>query len=89
LPLLGDGPAVEAARMMGLGAKEFEKLLPQYLARKFPAPDDVSGLFDLDAIVHWRMKRHAELYDLTGSDEARDAKYLVEDRIKGLFGGRQ
>lgn len=84
MPVLGDGPLGEAARLMGLQPREFERLLPQYLARGFPSPDELSGLFDLDAVLEWRRRRFPEVYGLTDAAGARDARGLVQQRIAGL-----
>jgi len=85
---MGDGPATAAARIMGLSLTEFEKLLPEYLKRHFPSPDEVSGLFDLDAILEWRRRRYPHLYGLTDPDDARDARGLVRKRIGEMSRGK-
>jgi hypothetical protein len=64
-----------------LSTRDFERLLPAYVARGFPSPDLSSGLFDLDAIVQWRRHRFPELYGLTAPNGARDARGLVAKRL--------
>jgi hypothetical protein len=61
-PAMGDAPAIDAAKLMGLTRPDFEKELPQLLRRGFPAPDVTTGLFDLDAIVKWREQRFPYVY---------------------------
>ena len=91
VPVLGDGTVADAARLMGLAARELEAKLPELRLRRppFPAPDETTGLLDLDAIVEWRRQRHPELYPLTDMDGARDARAVAGARIRGLFDGKR
>jgi hypothetical protein len=91
MPVLGDGTVADAARLMGLAARELEVKLPELRLRRppFPAPDQTTGLLDLDAIVEWRRRRHPELYPLTHTDSARDARAVAGARIRGLFDGKR
>jgi len=68
--------------------RTFERLLPEYLKRKFPRPDEVSGLFDLDAILEWRRRRYPQVYGLTDPDDASDARNVVRKRIAEMRSGQ-
>jgi len=91
-PVLGDGTVADAARIMGLSKSVFEKKLPGLRSRRlpFPAPDETTGLFDLDAIVQWRKRRHPHLYYLTSTDEGEDARCIdVRGRLDEVLGARK
>jgi hypothetical protein len=62
----GDVPPEKAARRMCLTHERFNELLPQLLARGFPAADPTTGMFDLEAIDLWRKLRNRQLLDLAG-----------------------
>lgn len=90
----GDVPPAIAAHHMGytsLGA--FEDDLPALRARGFPAPDETTGNFDLDAIKAWRRLRHPQLFPaepgarLLLAPTARDAKDVVRVRLARVPGG--
>jgi hypothetical protein len=89
LPSGGDVPPVTAARRIGLSLEAFREALPQLLGRGFPAPDQTTGNFDLDAIDAWRRSRYPQLYTdrLTTPAAARDAKDVVRERLARLSGG--
>jgi hypothetical protein len=85
----GDVPPVTAARRIGLSLEAFHEALPKLLARGFPAPDQTTGNFDLDAIDAWRRTRYPQLYSdrLTQPAAARDARDVVRERLARLSGG--
>lgn len=78
-----DVPAHAAARRLGLTEAEFLRQLPMLIARGFPAADPTTGHFDLDAIDEWRKRRHPRLF-LTATEQARDARSVVKERLAGL-----
>lgn len=82
---LGDGPASEAARMMGLSPTEFEAALPRLFSRQFPQPDSTTGKFDLDAIKEWRKRRHPRLFTvpLAIAASVSDANEIARRRLAG------
>jgi hypothetical protein len=60
-----DVPPEKAARRLHLTAERFNELLPALLARGFPPADPTTGMFDLEAIDHWRKLRTPSLFGLT------------------------
>jgi hypothetical protein len=81
LDLLGDRPAADAAKLMGLTPAEFDEVIIPLRVRGFPAPDPTTGLYDLDAIVRWRRMRHPRLFGLADfQPQARDAADLAAER---------
>lgn len=82
-------PPVTAARRMGLSLEAFREHLPALLKRGFPAADEITGYFDLDAIDAWRRKRYPHLFPtaLTPSPTARDVKTIVAERVARIRGG--
>jgi hypothetical protein len=83
-----DVPPEYAARRLGLKyPDEFEKKLPNLIARGFPPADTDTGNYDLDAIDRWRMARHPHLYGDEHAMQARDASTVAADRIAKLRRG--
>lgn len=78
-----DVPAHAAARRLGLTEAEFSRLLPALMRRGFPAADQTTGHFDLDAIDAWRKSRNPQLFGLTSASPARDAKAVMRERMAG------
>jgi hypothetical protein len=89
LPPGGDVPPATAARRIGLSLGAFREALPKLLDRGFPAADQTTGNFDLDAIDAWRRTRYPHLYSdrLTAPTVARDARDVVRERLARLSGG--
>lgn len=84
---LGDRPAREAARLLGLDEGAFCSLLPRLHSRGFPLPDPDTGLFDLDAITEWRRSRHPGLYrNALASDRASGDLPAVRPRLEAIRG---
>jgi hypothetical protein len=80
----GDVPAEMAARRLGLTWRQFEKKLPELLARGFPAPDKTTANFDLSAIDIWRKRRFPHLFPLTSVDGPKQDRETARARIAGL-----
>jgi hypothetical protein len=77
-----DVPPEMAARRLGKSLGEFNAMLPNLLARGFPAADPDTGNFDLHAIDMWCDSRHAHLFGGGAAMmQARDAGAVVKDRI--------
>jgi hypothetical protein len=66
----GDVPPEKAARRLGLTLDRFIEVLPRLLARGFPAPDQDTGNFALEAIDQWRKMRTPALFGLTEDSRA-------------------
>lgn len=87
----GDVPAGVAAHHMGYASVQaFKSALPALRVRGFPAPDETTGNFDLDAIKAWRRSRHPQLFPsdrLIVGPTARDANDVVSSRLARMRGG--
>jgi hypothetical protein len=83
-----DMPPEQAARRLGKTLAEFGDLLPNLLARGFPAPDPDTGNFDMHAIDRWCDARHAHLFGQGAATQARDASTVAADRIAAIRKGR-
>lgn len=76
----GDIPIEQAARHLGLSLERFRQLLPDLLARGFPAADKTTGNFDLDAIDEWRRRRYPRLFKVAKPTTEDDGP--SDDEIK-------
>lgn len=81
-----DVPAETAARRLGKTISEFNTVLPNLIARGFPAADPDTGNFDLAAIDRWCDARHLHLF-AGETMEARDARTVAKDRIAAMRRG--
>ena len=82
-----DVPAEVAARRLGKSLVDFRTLLPNLIARGFPAPDRDTGNFDIVAIDRWCDARHPHLFGDRGEMQARDASTVARNRIAELRSG--
>ena len=81
-----DVPRKIAARRLGMSVEEFGRVLPNLIARGFPAPDPDTYNFDLVAIDRWCDARHRHLFGGYEAIQARDASTVVQDRIAQMKG---
>lgn len=79
----GDVPAHAAARRLGISEADFKRLLPSLIARGFPAPDETTGNFDIEAIDQWRKRRNPALF-LDDNLKVRQSRAVIEDRFARL-----
>jgi hypothetical protein len=93
LPPGGDVPPDVAARRLGITLEAFRAALPVLLGRKFPAPDETTGNFMLEAIDRWREARHPQLFPsdrLILRPGALDAGDVIGPRVERIRqGGRR
>jgi len=83
-----DVPAPIAARRLGLTETKFNELYPRLRAGGFPAPDDVTGNYDLDAIDEWRKRRNPHLFNLSPAPPmAKNADDVIRERLKRATNG--
>jgi hypothetical protein len=82
-----DVPREVAARRLGKTIAEFERALPNLVARGFPQADPDTGNFDFVAIDRWCDARHQHLFGHGAAMQARDARTLVQDRIARMKAG--
>lgn len=52
-----DVPPEKAAKRLHLTPQQFNEVLPRLLERGFPAADETTGMYDLQAIDAWRARR--------------------------------
>jgi hypothetical protein len=77
----GDVPALKAARRLHLTLAEFEAKLPALLQRGFPAADETTGMFCLEAIDQWRLSRFPRLFRLTAEQGPQQSREIARARI--------
>jgi hypothetical protein len=80
----GDISPAAAARRIGLTEEKFRTVLPKLLQRGFPASDETTGNFCLEAIDRWRFKRFPHLFQLTQAEEPSDDREAARARIARL-----
>ena len=80
----GDVPTEVAARRLGLTAEQFHEKLPALLQRGFPAPDVTTGMFCLEAIDEWRMRRFPQLFPLPSVEGPKTDRGTARSRIAGM-----
>jgi hypothetical protein len=77
----GDVPAEAAARRLGLTPAQFEEKLPALLQRGFPAPDETTGNYCLEAVDRWRFRRFPQLFCLTPIEGPKQDRETARNRI--------
>lgn len=83
-----DVPAAVAARRLGLTETKFIELFPKLRASGFPAPDEITGNYDLDAIDEWRKRRNPHLFNIDAAPPmAKNANDVVTERLKRASNG--
>lgn len=83
-----DVPAAVAARRLGITEAKFNELFHRLRASGFPAPDDITGNYDLDAIDEWRKRRNPHLFNLSPAPPAaRNANDVIHERLKRVANG--
>ena len=79
-----DVPPAVAARRLGLTLEQFQDKLPDLLCRGFPAPDETTGHFCLEAIDRWRVRRFPQLFPLPCIEGPKTDRGTVRDRIRNM-----
>jgi hypothetical protein len=88
IPNRGDVPPSIVARLLGLSAADFERLLPELTHRNFPKPDPTTGHFCIEAVDRWRFGRYPALFPmLTVAPTAIDAQAVFDDRLRQMGEG--
>jgi hypothetical protein len=80
----GDVPVQVAARRLGLTAEQFQEKLPALLERGFPAPDVTTGMFCLEAIDAWRIRRFPQLFPVFSIEGPKTDRETARARIANL-----
>jgi hypothetical protein len=87
IPLRGDVAASAVAGLLGLSLADFQARLSKLRERGFPEPDSTTGLYCIEAVDRWRLRRHARLFpELTTPTAAAHAEAVFGDRLRRLDG---
>jgi len=87
IPLRGDVAAPAVAELLGLSLSEFEARQSELRERDFPAADPTTGLYCIEAVDRWRLRRHSRLFpELTAAPAAAHAEAVFGERMR-RFGG--
>jgi hypothetical protein len=85
IPEHGDVSKKLVAQRLGLTEAEFDAHLPRLQKRDFPNPDETTGLYCIEAVDRWRLRRHGNLFpELTSAPAAMDANAVYKERLAGL-----
>jgi hypothetical protein len=58
IPDKGDVPSGVVALRLGMSLDDFNTVRPDLERRGFPAPDETTGMYCLEAVDRWRLRRH-------------------------------
>jgi hypothetical protein len=87
IPVRGDIPAAAVAELLGLSVSDFHTKLEQLQERGFPRADLTTGLYCIEAVDRWRLRRHPTLFpELTTAPAAAHAGAVFEQRIRRFNG---
>jgi hypothetical protein len=87
IPVRGDIPAVAVAELLGLSVSDFYAKLDQLHECGFPGADPTTGLYCIEAVDRWRLRRHAQLFpELTTAPAAAHASAVFDERMRRLNG---
>jgi hypothetical protein len=66
---------------------DFERLRPALEDRGFPEADVTTGLYAVEAVDRWRLRRYPHLFpELSGSPGAIDASSVFHERLRRVHG---
>jgi hypothetical protein len=87
IPYRGDVEPALVAELLGLSLTEFKARLKVLGARKFPDPDPTTGLYCIEAVDRWRLRRHPNLFpELTSAPNAAHADAVFAERLRRFDG---
>jgi hypothetical protein len=87
IPVRGDVARAVVAELLGLSTTDFEARQPALRARGFPEPDPTTGLYCIEAVDRWRMRRHPRLFpELTTAPTAAHADAVFAERLRRFDG---
>jgi hypothetical protein len=87
IPARGDVSTSAVAELLGLSAPDFEARRTALHERGFPEPDPTTGLYCIEAVDRWRLRRHPRLFpELTANPTAAHADTLFNERLGRLNG---
>jgi hypothetical protein len=79
-----DVPEEAAARRLGLTVEQFRAKLPALLQRGFPAADQTTGNYCLEAVDEWRMRRFPRLFARPIDDGPKSDRETARARIANM-----
>jgi len=79
-----DVPPELAARRLGLSLDEFREKLSALLQRGFPAPDETTGRYCLEAIDQWRLRRFPQLFSVPALEGPKTDRETARARIRNM-----
>jgi hypothetical protein len=83
----GDVPEWAVAQLLGLTIADFQARRAELRDRGFPEADLTTGLYCIEAVDRWRLRRHAALFpELTTVPAAAHAETVFGDRLRRLNG---
>lgn len=87
IPVRGDVTTSVVAELLGLSVSEFEARQLELRGRDFPEPDPTTGLYCIEAVDRWRLRRYVRLFpELTTAPAAAHAEAVFDDRLRRLNG---
>jgi hypothetical protein len=87
VPDKGDVPAAVVAARLGLSIGDFDTRRAALTERGFPDPDPTTGLWCMEAVDRWRLRRHSQLFpELRNDPIAVDAATVFDGRLRRLDG---
>jgi hypothetical protein len=87
IPARGDVSTSVVAELLGLSVQEFEARRPELRERDFPEPNPTTGLYCIEAVDRWRLRRHARLFpELTTAPAAAHAEAVFNERLRRFNG---
>jgi hypothetical protein len=87
IPDRGDVTASIVAARLGLSPLEFEAQRGELEKRGFPDPDVTTGLYAIEAVDRWRLRRYPTLFpELTATPTAVHAEAVFHERMQRLGG---
>jgi hypothetical protein len=87
IPSRGDVAAIMVAELLGLTLTDFEVRRSALRERGFPEPDPTTGLYCVEAVDRWRLRRHARLFpELTNAPAAAHAEAVFDERMRRFNG---
>jgi hypothetical protein len=73
--------------LLGLSLADFEARRGALRERDFPEPDPTTGLYCIEAVDRWRLRRHTRLFpELTTAPAAAHADAVFGERLRRLNG---
>ena len=86
IPDRGDIPKSLVARRLGLSVDDFELHRHALEKRGFPEPDPTTGLYAIEAVDKWRLRRYPRLYPehARAPGAAIDASAVFTERLSRI-----